>query len=307
MIHFQNPIKRSALVLAAGLSILLTACGEKQQTGAAPAESDNTVILAKKNYVPSVGSIVTNEFTMSLVDGALKFKAGPQEMEGTMNNTESTKEIVEVLSPTKLRRTLASKDSITKMTINGQTQEPPPKSDALVGQPVILDLTDGTWTATLENGTPDDDESKALSKVAKRFNDDGDLHTYGDTPRKPGDTWEMNPEQLATLLDLDNAAGNCTVEFVDFEEFQGTRCALLKLTFNITARQNNDEANTEGDKPMTIAMQATATVHRSIPDMIDLAVNIEGTMTVDGIPQEGMTLHIEGPVRFTGKTSLKKP
>lgn len=304
---FQNPIKNPALSLLAGCSLLLTACGKKQPIQATATEVDNAVILAEKNHIQPVGTIVTKEFTMTISDGVMKFKVGDQEMEGTMTTTESSKEIIEVLSPTKLRRTLANKDTSSTITINGQTQQPPSPSDDLVGQAVILERSDGTWNAKLEGGSPDDDEAKALSKVAKKFSIDDDFLTYGGTPRKPGDEWDMDPAQLGTLLDSENATGNCTVEFIDFEEFQGIRCALLKLTFNISAKQPAEEVDSESGEPMSMTMQGTATVHRSIADKMDLAVAVEGTTTIGGAPQDEASFLVEGPIRISEKISLKKP
>ncbi|RYD17614.1 MAG: hypothetical protein EOP88_25655 [Verrucomicrobiaceae bacterium] len=299
-------MKPSHLPVLVLLPFVFASCGKKTteksaDTPAAEAASD-AVVLAKKDFLPPVGSVLTRVSSMSMEDSVLKVQAGPQEMEGTATQKGSSKETIEALSADKVRRVVISKKSGGKMTINGNDQPTGDKTDPLEGKPVLLERKDGKWTAGLESGEADADQRKSLDKMAEEITRNSDFQMYGDTPRKIGDKWDVDPSKLMSFADSKNLTGSYSVEFVSVEEFQGTKCAVLKATFEM-----NGEIPSEGEgAPMKMTLKGTAVSKRSIADMLDLDVDVDGTMTVKGSPAPNVNLEVKGPVKITEKNSLGK-
>lgn len=297
-------MKSTTLPVLAGLAFLSVSCGEKHPANAAKQPDNATIVLAEKHYLPAAGTVATKDTTMVMADAAMKVKAGPQELEGSATQTESGRETLEILSRDKVRRLLVSKKAGGEITINGKVQPTPKKADPLEGLPVILERSGETWTASLESGAkPGPEQQSRVNKMAKDAGRDSDFQMYGDTPRKPGDKWDVDPSKLLSFGEAEDVTGTYRVEFVEVKDFQGVRCALLKATFDFKGKTES-----KGDKaPMDMEMKGEAISHRSIADMIDLDVEINGTMTISGSPAANVTMHVEGPTKITEKISLKRP
>lgn len=289
------------------LPLLLVSCGKKSaektsESSAAEASAEG-IVLAKKHFLPPVGTVVTKVSTMDMKDAVMKVQAGPRDIQGTASQTSSGEETVEVISPTRIRRLVISKKSGGKMTVDGNEQPTGDKTDPLEGQPVILELKDGAWTAALESGAEASAEQREnLDKMVKEISRGSDFQMYGDTPRKVGDKWDVDPSKLANFGDAEKMTGTYSVEFVSTGDFQGTECAVLKAIFDIKGK-----TPTEGDAPpMDMSFKGTAVAKRSIKDMLDLDVAVDGTMAVSGSPNPGVKLEVTGPAHITEKNSLQK-
>ncbi|MES2922288.1 MAG: hypothetical protein V4819_12120 [Verrucomicrobiota bacterium] len=302
-------MKHTTLPILTGLALLVASCGEKKSaTVSNPAESQssgtNSFVLAQKHYLPPAGTVATKNTSMVMTDSAMTVKAGPQEMQGTASRTETGVETLEVLSKDKIRRLQVSKKASGKMTMNGQDQPSPETPDPLEGIPVILERKGETWTASLENGAaPAPEQQKRLDRMVAEIVRDSDFQMYGDTPRSPGDKWQVDPAKIGAFDEVKSVTGTYSVEFVEVKEFDGVRCAVLKATYDFKGKS---EASDES-QAMDIAMKGEAISRRSIADQFDLGVEIKGTMTVDGSPVENVTMHIVGPMTMTQKVALKKP
>uniref|UniRef100_UPI002240F873 hypothetical protein n=1 Tax=Haloferula sp. BvORR071 TaxID=1396141 RepID=UPI002240F873 len=156
-----------------GAGLMLTACKDKAKTeggAAATAEeakkSDSHVLASKGSKLPAKGKALTKENSGEMKDGKMSINAAGQKMEGTMSRSETTTETWTSLGDNKARRTLESKTTTGKMNLNGQDQPMPEEKDALIGVPVIVELKDGKYLATLESGeAAKGDQVKALEKV----------------------------------------------------------------------------------------------------------------------------------------------
>lgn len=224
-------------------------------------------------------------------------------MKGTMSRSTLKKETLEVLSKDKLRRLVASEETTGEMKLDGQVLPTPDKSDALLAVAAILQRKGDAWTASLENGAvPNSDQKKRLDKMAEEANRDSDFQMYGDTPRRTGDKWSMDPSILRSIFDAKDLDGIYTVEFVEIKEFQGVKCAILKSTFDIkgAALSGNDSSE------MKMAIKGEAISRRSLADLVDIDVELNCIMTVTGAPAPNVTMHVEGPMKFSEKISLKK-
>lgn len=289
------------------LPFLFISCGKKSagKTAESPAAEATTegIVLARKDFLPAVGTVVTTVASMDMEDAVMKVKAGPQEMEGTATQKSSGKETLEILSPEKLRRNVISKKNSGKMSINGNEQPADDKTDPLEGIPVIVERKGGTWTAALESGDkPDAAQQKGLDKMVDEIVRNSDLQMYGAAPRKVGDKWEVDPSKLMNFGEAEQITGTYSVEFVSVEDFQGTKCAVLKGIFEIKGKTVS-----EGNAPpMDLHFKGQAMSRRSIADMQDLDVEVDGTMAINGSPAPNVELEVKGPARITQKTSLGK-
>ena len=299
-------MKTSPFAIAAVIAVLSASCDKKAPDAAEAkaAANPNEVVLAGKHFLPAAGTIATKEMTMMMTGATLKIEAGGQTMNGTADQSTKGKETMEVISKDKVRKTVVSKKTEGKMTINGQDQPTPPQPDPLEGTPVILERSGDKWTAKLEsNATADTSQQAALEKMAGEMTKDSDFEMYGDKPRKPGDKWTSDPAKMTMFGDSGNVSGTCSTEFVEIADYQGTRCAVLKSNLDIkgkTGEKGQGEA-------MNLSFKAEAICHRSIADQVDMAVDVKGTMTVDGAPAPNVTMVMSGPMTMKETTTVKKP
>lgn len=280
--------------------IALTACLVASSAFAA----EESVVLAKKGHIPPVGTIHSKEMNMTMVDAVVNLTAAGQVMAGSMSRSDKGEETMEVLSPVKIRRILKSKTGEGKMSVAGQEQPIPSTPDALLGVAVIVEKDGEKWTASLE-GTdkPTPEQEAALKKVTKEFGNEADLGMYGDTPRKPGDKWKVDPSKIGFSGGTD-MKGDYTVEFIGMKEFQGVQCAELKATFDFSGKTEEEQ---EGAPSMGMNLKGEVTSHRSIKDMVDLDVNMNSTTTITGSPAPQVTMEIKGPMKMVQTVSVKRP
>ena len=271
-------------------------------TTAVRAAEAETYQLAKKGYVPPVGTVLTLENSMTMKDSAMTIEAQGQQIEGKASRTSSRQEISEVISPTKLRVTIKKADSQGTMTVNGQDQETPEEPEALLNHPIILELNDGKWTASLESGGEPTARQKArLNDKEKSANQESDLEMYGTTPRKVGDEWKADPSKIG-VGEGTEMKGDYKVKFVEVKEVNGIKCAVLKATYDFKGKMDPSAG-----KVSSLAMKGEAVSVRSIADLTDLEVRLNSTTTVDVSPADGVAVHIVGPTEMIQKSTLKKP
>jgi hypothetical protein len=259
-------------------------------------------VLARKGGLPPVGTTLTEATVHEMPDAVLALKMGEQEIPGTMSTKEVSNEVVEGLSPTKVRRILTSKTSENRMVIMEQEQPAPEEGDALQGLPVIIEEKDGKWTATLEEGKATEEQAEALEELVQEQVDDTDFAIYGDSPRKPGDKWDVDLKTLPTFGGATGMKGSFGVEFVEVKDFKGTPCAVLKFNVDLAGTTVK-----KGEGPvMNIKLKGEALSHRSLADLVDLDFKLTGTVTVDGSPAPQATMTMTGPMTLTGSATLEK-
>ena len=164
----------------------------------------------------------------------------------------------------------------------------------------VLQPLGGTWTATLETGAPTAAQQQALEKVAAEFGGEG-YTLYGDTPRKPGDRWEVDASKLGEFGGLESLAGTFRVEFIEVKEFKGTPCAVLEMKIEISGLATRERSI----KPMSMKLKGNAVVHRSLEDLVDLEQLLEGEATIEGEPAPGMSMWTKGPMKVTSQASVQ--
>lgn len=292
-------MKRHPLVLSGFLLSALMYLG----TGVtARAAEDGTYVLAKKNFVPPTGTKLSKEVSSDFKEAAMKINAAGQSIDGTMTRTESCTETREVVSPEKIRLVTESREVVGKMNIAGQEQPTPEQPDPLLKKAILLELKEGKWTAGLEGGgEPSETQKAGLEKLAVAANTDSDYHMYGDTPRKVGDEWPVDPSKTG-FGDGAALAGTYSVKFVEVKDVDGVKCAVLKSVYDLVGK-----VETGNDEGLGMQMKGEAVATRSLADLTDLNVEINATMTLEGSPEEGVAMNIKGPMKGVQKIAVKKP
>jgi hypothetical protein len=305
-------MRKLAIGTLLGAGLALSSCGEKSKTEggtaatAEEAKKADSHVLADKGSgkLPAKGSSHTKESSGDMKDAKMSVEAAGQKMEGVMSRSETSVEKWEYLADNKARRTLESKSVTGTMTMAGQDQPIPEETDALTGVPVVIELKDGKFTAALESGTATPEQTEALEKLNTTLEEDSDFAMYGDTPRKVGDKWSVDPKGLGAFGEAKDLSGTYTVEFVEIKDFEGTPCAVLKAQFDVTGKT---EADAEGEPEMTVQIKGEALSHRSLADKVDLDASITSTMTMEGSPAPQVKMNVEGPFNLHQKVSIKKP
>lgn len=271
------------------------------------AEDAKTYVLAKKGATPSAGTTVTEKSSAEYGEAKLQIKFEFQTGGGTLHNKMASNVVLEGLAPGKLRRTLASKTSENHVVVAGSEQPSPEEADALQGVPVIVQYKDNAWTAALEDGAPDEDQKKALEELLVEYRAESDFTIYGDTPRKPGDKWNVDPKTISQFAGMEKMEGSFNVEFVEVKEVAGTPCAVLKSSFDLSgdSTEGKGEAPAEGEaarKPMKMKLKGEIASQRSLAELVDLQSKCTATMSGDGSPAPGVTMSMEGP--FAAETNV---
>ncbi|WP_035610459.1 hypothetical protein [Haloferula sp. BvORR071] len=282
-----------ATLAAAGLSLLPSAFAD-----------DGQVLAVKgKRFDLPAGTKITRETTTDLKEAKLTATLpNGQSMDGTMSRKDIVTDTTEILSPSKLRKITGLIDTTGKMVMSGKDQAIPPAPSPLADKAVILEEKDGTWTATLEQGTPNDAMTAFLKTMADSFTKDEDLSRYGDTPRKPGDKWPVDLKQLESLAGAAKPEGSCTMEFVKVEDYAGTPCALLKMSFDISGTPIG-----RTDAGVKLKFKGESTIRRSLADRVDLQISTLSTMNMEMKPSPQVFMTAEGPSNSVINATIKKP
>jgi len=258
-------------------------------------------VLARKGGLPLPGKSVTHSMLREMKEADLTLEMGDKKVPGKLTSKEATNEVVEGISPVKARRILTSKTIEARMVVMEQEQPSPDKADPLQGVPVILEEKDGKWEAALEEGEATAEQKTALAEVANTANENDDLALYGEAARKPGDKWEVDLSKLPGFGGAKDLKGSFVVEFVEVKDVQGTPCAVLKSTVDLSGTK-------AGEGPaLNIKMKGEAVVHRSLADLVDLESTMTGTMGMEGEAAPGMKMKIDGPVTMTRTATVGKP
>lgn len=297
-------MKNHLTIASVGLSLLLVSCGKKETTTTADpgtSAADGAYILASGDLLPPPGKTRSISQTTEMKDAKVSISIGDNQMEGAINQETESIQTKEPISADKLRHVIVSETDAGTIVMQGQEQPTPQKDNSLVGIPVIVELKEGKLTASLEEGTPTEEQQTALDKILKNYESHEDFVMYGDTPRKPGDTWEVDTSKLTNFAGATELSGTFTVEFKAVEEIDGVNCALLACVFDLTGKTiSDDEA-----PPMGITIKGNADVIRSIKDLVDLDVKLSGTVAIEGSLAEGIKMNVDGQMEMHQVTELK--
>ena len=296
-------MRTSTLGWMAGTALLLAA----QTTYA---QESHVLAVKEEGFSRAPGTKITTETTTEVKAAKMSLliqppppkspgapQVEPQHKEGTMSRKEVRVDKLEVLSPTKARRILEEGKVEGAMVMDGQSRPLPNQPAPLAKLPMIVEFKDGKYTVSLEDDEPNPVQAQMLAQFSKNHGNDSDTAVYGTVPRKPGEKWNVEPKSVKMMGEAQDLAGTYTVEFVEVKDFQGTPCAVLKSTFDISGKGPSGK----------MAFKGTSVAMRSLADKIDLEVTVDATMTMDNQPNLQMSTHVEGPFTSTQKVTVVKP
>jgi len=251
---------------------------------------------------PSKGTVITENETMGLNNCAIVMEMQGQKVNGSMSRNGEKIRVVTFDSDTQITVEVKKNSSSGGMTMMGQKQPIKEELEPLHGQTVILTKADGTWTGKLKEGEATDEQKKRIAKIAKNYNGAGnDAQIYGKTPRKIGDTWNVDPSKIDSFgADGEDLEGTFKVTFKGIEKFQGEDCAVLVADIDVTGPTG------DGDAKMNL--KGKARILRSLKNLVDLENKMEGKMKMSGTINQGAgTMKMEGPMIMSAKTLVKAP
>jgi hypothetical protein len=273
-------------------------------SGGGSAEQDEpagSYVLVSKDYAPKPGTVMELRTDHDMTGGSFSMAAEGQKLEGALDITETEEVRVEVLAADKVKVLIGKHEEKQVMKMNGQEMPQPAEPKPLVGVPVLVTKSGGTWTAAREDGKEATaEEKKELDDIVESLLGDDDRAVYGTEARKPGDTWTVKGTQLPFLKDFENAEGEMTVTFDKVAAHEGSQCAFLSGTLKVTGSPAEMEEGTEG----TITMEGTYKVIRSLEHREDVSAVIDAKMDAEmKLPVGTMTM--KGPAKMEIKATVK--
>ncbi|WP_035610461.1 hypothetical protein [Haloferula sp. BvORR071] len=290
--------------LASATALLLATAGISPAEEK-PAES---YVLAKKESPIPVGGKLTESDSFEVKDGLLTIKArGEKDETGKVNLDGSQTIVTERIAATRYRRTQTQIAGTSKSAVSGEDEkvDPPLMPGPLTRKPLFIEEKDGSYSASLLSGAPTAEQQEEIKLFTSIFARNDALLLYGDTPRKPGDTWKVDPKQLAEFAGAMELSGSLTIEFVEIKEVGGVRCAVLKPVFDlrgVLARGTLSGGN--------LTLKGEGSTLRSLADLVDLETKLEAKFTLkdaSATPDAGPVITMQGTMRFEDHNTLAKP
>lgn len=299
------PILPVILILAAASASM--SCKPKESpaggdSGTAVQEvPDGSYVLVNKEYAPKPGTVRELGMRHEMTGGTFAMEAQERKVEGTMDMQETESVRLEALAEDRVKVVIGKHERKQTMKIGGREMPQPPKSKPLVGVPVLLTRSGGTWSAAREDGRqPTAEEKKEMDGLVERIDSESDLAIYGKEPRKPGDTWTVKGANLPFLDQLENPDGEMTVTFDKVGFHEGIECAFFSGTLKVTG--NSADAG-EGAES-TITMAGTYKAIRSLEHLEDLLIDIDAKMDLE-IKMPAGTMTVQGPAKTEIITTVK--
>lgn len=277
-----------------GLGAVISVCGS--------ALAEEGHVLAREGMLPAAGKVFTQRSVSEMGEAVLKLKLDFETAKGTISRKTVANEMIEGLAGGRARRVLMSKTVEERTVVQEMEQPSEEEHDELQGLPVILEFKEGKWAAALEEGEATAEQKEALEELLGLLRAETEVATYGKEPRKPGDTWKVDPKSLKEFCGAQALEGDFKVEFVEVKEIGGTPCAVLKSVFDLKGLSPKEE-----DEPqLKMTLKGESVVHRSLADLVDVEAKLSGTVLAEGAPGGGMTFSIEGPIKGEGTVAVGK-
>jgi hypothetical protein len=269
--------------------------------GAEPAPAQRLTAPGKSDNLPAAGTVMQAEVVLETI-AKVKRRSGERTTEAAFENLVTQVRTVEGLGGGRYRVIELKSEEEGYMTIAGKKQKGPPPPTPLKGVPIIIEKKNGGWVATLEKGEPSAAQAEALARFTAKVSELLSAAIYGEEPRRPGDQWKADPAQSGLFGPAYDLKGDFSMAFVEVKEIQGSSCAVLKATFNVSGM----EPGSKSRPPAKVTYKGNATIHRSLADFVNLQVEFKSAATSLTESPNGSML-FEGPFNVTAKYSIAKP
>lgn len=297
-------MKRERVVggmMAMALIFNLSSCGEKEEMEKEEEEARGYV-LARPNALPPAGTKVAVSGIFDFSDVPLVLRKDGKSVVGTRWSATEKVLSYEVVSPTQVKILVVKDVDTQKIVVGGVPRSQPPKTSPITGQALTFVLGDGGWTGTLDGGGElSEEQMEEVSNLADKLKSSEPIGVYGTAPRKVGDKWEVDPNNVPGMEDSE-VTGAFRLSFDRLEELDGHQCAVTIGTINISGSKRDKES-----KGFELQLTATVTTYRSIDYLEDLKRSITGHMTLSGMGDDGVQMTVRGPFSMEQEAKLLLP
>lgn len=300
-----NLMKR--VIFPAVVGLLMVSCKRQPMISETPpngvgseTEPDTKeYVLANEDLSHLVGKSLDEVSTEHIYEAVLAIKSGNSKpIPGSIDTATSRRTWTQYLAPDKVVQTFISEKSRTSEGIAGPMETGPTKDSPMSGKTVSILKEEGHWTATLSEEEATGEIQKTLDTISNTFNRNDDLLLYGSQPRRVGDEWEADFRSMGG----DTAeSGTVKVRFVRTEEFQGEHCGVFVVDIDLKGKRR--------DGVFTMDKKGTAEIKRSLDNLVDLSLVLNGTVEMERSPQSGIVITGSGKqkVEITRKLVLPEP
>ena len=261
--------------------------------------------LDLKGLRRTAGERVRHEISFSMHDGILSIPTP----EGIGRNSVGIKtqvvEDVEVLAAAKGKPTKYLQQVVSNLTVMSAVGGDEVVHDPLENELVLHELRNGTWRQSLVRRTgmvnppgglapkaATADQQVAL-KESQSFEAEDPVAPPGDVA--VGDVWTLKNAAIARLLgpQISEPSGTATLTFAKVADFDGEKCARIEVTVDASGRMPG-----LGDQTLTVALEASGTIYRSLATGLDRHSRITGKMTCSAASGNAgaARVKLEGPV-----------
>lgn len=246
--------------------------------------------------------------TMETEPSELDMTVQGQAMPGELSTDSEGETRVEVLdatdgSPTHVRETTLSNESVMQMTMLGQTQEQV-QGQEMVGVVLERELADDGWRTEVVEGNLPAEAADLLEETGYTVPN----MMYPAEPVNVGDTWTIDGEAMGLMagaagLPGAHVSGEAEFELVEVREIDGVLTAIMTYSMDMRLEMKMDQPG----MAITIDVQMVGggEVHRRLDRYMD-DNTFEGTMAYEmSMAQGGQTImEMTSEMPMTSRTQV---
>ena len=292
---------------ALGLIFLLSTCGDKpsasnkgEPDGVAQDLHDVPHILSSQDWLIPAGATASTKETRLILNASIDANLRDQKISGLMTKEFKRAYVSDYISDTSIR-TEFKKDEITgRAIVNGRPAPQPNEKGPLHGQMMMFAKSDGSWQGSIEAREASPDQLSRIEELARQIAGFNNKVILGRSPRKLGDTWEIDPAKLnAYAGGLEEMNGTFKVFFRSLVKHQGYDCAEILTNFHLVGRElQGKEMQLTGK---TIMLQ-------SLDYQIPLRMEMKGELMMSNPVMDGLgNMRTKGPIELTRETTFVLP
>lgn len=247
-------------------------------------------VLDEMDFNPPQGSTLIRKSLFEIKDAKVLMLMKEQNLQGKMSNKADKEEQIHVINPNKVEYLVVNESQQQSMTLNGQVIPMDPKEKGLQGIKLKFEEVAGTWVLKNPLHKFSEHQKELLKRKLESINSNGS--PYGYEARKVGETWKIDPNEMADLFGSKDLKGTMHVTLLEIVQKNGMECA--KCRFDIDVKGKFDDAG-----EIIMALKGTVVSYRSLAFFFDLESKGE-LDTVMSMPLPGA----DAEFKITGKAVI---
>lgn len=225
------------------------------------------------------GEVSRTEATLSVPRGDLTIDVGSQTISGTYEMRVTSVTELDLLAvkkgqPIRVKITHLAGGTESILQSAGGPPERGFEADPLLGRSVLFEKKGAQWQPKLVGGVPDERQKAALDEHEPPCFED---YVPGQK-LQVGDSWTVSGDRLGHLFGMapDRSAGTMKAHFEQVLEYQGDRCALFSVQFDVSGKILNSTG-----EPMAATFSGEGHIYRSLVKKIDVRLELSGTVRLE--------------------------